>query len=100
MTDKQYCPTRGGSFTGYEPQWRHPVDGWIAIPLESGMTGIPFPQTTGGSLSTIGQALAIADAFAAVGEANGKVPEVCIQPYRIHYDIKAEVMENDEEPLP
>lgn len=33
MTDK-YCPTRGGSFTGYEPQWLHPVDGWIATPMQ------------------------------------------------------------------
>ncbi len=101
----EYCPTQSGSFTAYEPQWMHPADGWTRIPQQLITDGVPFPMGTGGVLQTIGlcgkhQALAIAHAFAAVGEADARAPEVRIQPYRVHYEIKAKAMIDDVEPKP
>lgn len=101
MSKEEYCPTRGGSFTAYEPQWQHPEDGWIATPMEFIQGGVPFPLSTGGVLSTIGlcsrhQALAIVHAFGAVAEAEGRTVAVRVWPYYVQYDIKARAMESDE----
>ena len=63
--------------------------------------GVPFPLSTGGVLSTIGlcsrhQALAIAHAFGAVAEAEGRTVAIRVWPYYVQYDIKARAMESDE----
>lgn len=101
----EYCPTQSGSFTAYQPEWLRPGDGWTPIPTTLITDGVPYPAATGGILQTIGlcgrhQALAIAHAFAAVGDADGGAPEVRIQPYRVHYDIKAKRVDDDKEPMP
>lgn len=101
----EYCPTQSGSFTAYEPQWLHPADGWTRIPTTSGTYGVPYPALTGGVLQTIDlysqhQALSLAHAFAAMREADGNLPTVRIQPYRVHYDIKAKKMDEDKERTP
>lgn len=103
MTD-EYLPTRGGSFVAYEPQWLHPADGWLAVPqkrIVAGPGGVPYPLATGGILMEIdlcgkNQALAIAHAFAAIADATADGPaQVRIQPYQVHYDIKAKAMEDE-----
>ena len=102
----EYCPTQGGSFTAYEPQWMHPADGWVPIPTTLITDGVPYPAATGGIMETIGlmgkaQALAIAYAFQAVGESEGRLNiHVRAQAYRVHYDIKAKKMDDDKEPMP
>ena len=95
----EYCPTQGGNFLAYEPQWLHPADGWTKIPTALITDGVPFPAHTGGIMQTIGlmgkaQALAIAYAFQAVGESEGRLNIfVRAQSYRVQYDIKAKKTE-------
>ena len=100
----EYCPTRGGSFTAYEPQWKS-VGEWQVVPWCKDEFGVPYPEATAGITETIGlmgknQALAIAYAFAAVGDAQGGTIEVRAKAYRVHYDIKAKAMDDDAEPMP
>ena len=72
----KYCPTQGGTFTGYKPEVRI-KDGevWSSLSVKWGKKGgVPAPQAFGGVLRTIGlcgynQAKALGHQFAAHAEA-------------------------------
>lgn len=93
--ENNWCPTQGGTFTGYLPEaYNMKDDEWVEIPIHPSEAGIPFPRRNGGVLQQIflcghAQAQALAWGFAAQGEKEGKTIKVRIQPYEVVYDIKA-----------
>ena len=97
----EYCPTRGGSFTAYLPQYLHAA-AWINIPICKGReNGIPYPEFERGVLEAIdlcgyAQAMALAWCWAAVEAAEGRpILQVRAQAYKVHYDIKALAVEEE-----
>lgn len=102
MTD-EYCPTRGGSFTAYSPQWRRDDrDDWHDMPVvkpdKPEVAGIPYPPGYEGvfialDLVSYAQAEALRWAFVAVAESRFQKIETRIQSYKVEYDIKAKAGE-------
>lgn len=92
--DKQnWIPTQGGTFQGYEPQYKE-GDKWKRIYTIEQSYGSPYPSAFGGVLKQIGlmsfaQAEAIRWQFTACMESQGKKVETQIQGYEIVYEIKA-----------
>ncbi len=105
----EWCPTMGGTFTAYEPQWRTPGGKWAVVPFEETSTrpGIPYPHFPGGLMQTIGmcahnQAMALAYSYAAFNEAARVKIEVRVVPYTVVYDLKAKLLNpsDSEETVP
>lgn len=98
-----YCPTQGGTFHAYEPEFRN-GDKWERIQTNRVWHGgIPAPLFTGGIANTIGlqgyaQAMAIAWGFAAEADAAGREITVRVVKYEVIYDIKAKRIEPPAEP--
>jgi len=93
MSKQKWCPTQGGTFTAYDPEWLDSED-WRQVPTKLDPSGVPEPRRNGGVISAIGlygyaQAQALAWGFAACAESRGKDIEVRVQPYEVVYDIKA-----------
>lgn len=95
MVKHDYCPTQGGVFTAYVPEF---FDGkeWKRIPTVYSPFGIPEPLMNGGVMRTLmlmgyEQAQAIAWQYAAVSVASYDMRkiEVRVQAYEVLYDIKA-----------
>ena len=97
---EKWCPTQGGEFTAYLPEWRlSDTDDWADVPIkyiDSNAPGAqPFPRAFGGICSTIclfgyAQAQAMAWGYAAGADEVGKKIEVRVQAYKVVYDIKAQ----------
>lgn len=91
----EYFPTRGGSYTAYEPEWLDPADGkWKRIPTRQSEHGVPQPIACGGINSELGlfgyeQAWAIAWQFAALAASQSIAPRIRVAQYEVSYDIKA-----------
>jgi len=113
MSDEiKWCPTKNGTFTGYEPEVRLvDIDGsaskWKRVPWSNkGRTGVPYPAAFGGILREINmlgyhQAMALAHWFGAGLEQGGDslkgVLEVRAVPYEIIFNIKARKLDGKED---
>jgi len=101
--EEKWCPTQGGSLTGYYPEYLDRADGtWKNIPISCepkpnpmGYISVPWPSFCGGVLQTVylygyeqAQAMAWFHAACEAGRGN-YVPEVRVQAYEINYEIKA-----------
>ncbi len=92
-----WCPTRHGQYTAYEPMWLRDGD-WAHVPTERRPGGVPQPLLSGGVNSELGlygyaQAQALAWGWAAMAAAEGKTIEVKVQAYEVVYDLKARKIE-------
>ena len=94
---KKYCPTQGGKFTGYLPEYKvMTVKGkWKRVNFTRDPDGVPSPLAFGGVLKTINllgywQAATIGCAYAAYWESlrNERI-KIRIVHYEVVYDIKA-----------
>ncbi len=95
----KYCPTQAGSFEAFEAQWKSGED-WRDVPTVRHRNGVPSPLMTGGISDAIGllgfhQAHALAHGFAADAKASGKDIEIRVRKYRVEYDIKAKLIEEE-----
>ena len=99
MDEIKWCPTQGGTYTAYVPEY---FDGneWKRIPIVKTIDsiGIPAPLMNGGISETVGlygyeQAHALAWTHAAYLAAIGKKVEVRVQAYEVVYEIKARKIE-------
>ena len=94
MTKQEWCPTQGGTYLAYIPEWLD-KDIWKEIPThEDRRNGVPQPRYNGGINSTIGlmgyeQASAIAWTWAASAAREGVHLKIRLQAYDVLYDIKA-----------
>lgn len=95
MVKHDYCPTQGGVFTAYVPEY---FDGkeWKRIPTQNAPVGVPLPLMNRGVMDAINlfgyeQAQAIAWSYAAfsVSSYDMRKTEVRVQAYEVFYDIKA-----------
>jgi len=102
MEKEEFCPTRGGTFIGYHPEYRiEGDDGWtgwrdMTIKKVEKEGGLPYPLLSRGILDAIDlYGLAQAKAFAwgfltkRESEAGSEIYQVRVQAYEISYDIKA-----------
>ncbi len=98
--EEYWCPTQGGQYTAYYPEFRHPDDPeWTRIPVKiaEGITGgVPSPIDFGGINSVLTlfgyeQAMALAWHFSAhvMATLGEKSVKVRVQAYEVHYNIKA-----------
>jgi len=97
MEKPEWCPTQGGTFTAYDPEY---LDGeeWRSIPTDRNPKGVPPPIRNGGIITTLclfghDQAQALAWSYAAHAAGVGLKVEVRVQPYDVVYDIKAKKAE-------
>lgn len=95
----EYCPTRGGTYTAYEPEFLNEDGKWCAIQVQESPYGIPGSKTSAGINSVLGlfsyeQAWALAWQYAAV-QAATSVMHVLIRvaQYEVRYDLKAKRLE-------
>jgi len=98
---KNWCPTRSGTYTAYEPQWFDGTE-WKRIPTATvnDLSGIPYPLMCGGITLELGlfgyeQAQTLAWAAAATMAAQGKTIQVRAQEFEVHYELKARAVEED-----
>ena len=96
------CPTAGGSFPAYAPEWRlmrREGAGWTdweRVPtknLPSLSDGIPAPAFTGDIGTAVGlygyaQAWALAWWFVAMTERDGRTLDVRLHRYTVEYSVK------------
>lgn len=98
-TPTEDCPTQGGTFPAYLPEYLE-IDGkWQPIPTKHVSQGIPLPLMGRGILDAIGlfgyaQAHALAWQFKAQHEAQGIDVDVRVATFELHFDIKAKRLED------
>lgn len=100
---ESWFPTRGGTYTAYEPEYEDKNGNWhrvptVDLPEPYSSLGVPQPRYCGGISHEIGlfgraQAWALAWAYAASAEATGKEIKVRVAQYDVRYDIKAKRLE-------
>ena len=114
----RYCQTQGGTYRAYLPEYFDSVaEEWKPIPLSKHAKKtegihVPQPYDFGGINNTISlygynQAKAFAHMFAAIHDSEfslKKALNVRIQPYEVHYEIKArklpiECVDENQEPM-
>jgi hypothetical protein len=94
MSEENWCPARGGTYTAYEPEYEKEDDKWEVIPTYQDPLGVPVPAYCGGITKELGlfgraQAWALAWQFAAHAEATGRQVRIRVAQYEVKYDIKA-----------
>lgn len=95
----EWCPSRQGTYTAYEPEYKAENGKWIRVPVVQEPNGIPHPLANAGISSELGlfgreQAWALAWHFSAHVAATSFVPaEIRVAQYEVHYDMKAKRLE-------
>lgn len=93
--DAAPCPTRGGNYLAYLPEYLDITDGkWKRVPTHASAHGVPQPLACGGINSELDlfgeeQAWALAWMFAAQHQSQGIGLDIRVATFRVEYDLKA-----------
>jgi hypothetical protein len=97
----EYCPTSGGSYTAYKPEYLGDDKEWHSIPTaETTAGGSPQPLANANINQQLGlfgyeQAWALAWQFAAhAASVTFRAPRIRVAQYDVAYDIKAKRLEH------
>jgi len=93
-------PTQGGQIYGYEVQIKRSKDSWEPANMIKDKSGVPLPLMHNGILNTMGfygyaQSKSLAWMIKAIAASEGKQIDVRIVPFKIIYDIKCYILEDE-----
>jgi hypothetical protein len=97
--EPEFCPTRVGKYTAYQPEYRDEYGKWRSIQTHMSAHGVPQPISCGGLNSELGlfgyeQAWALAWSFSAIYAARSFGPmEIRVAQFDVTYELQARRLE-------